>query len=161
RELRWDTELWRQRLRALPPEQQVAVTEQYDKVSQQLAEVRERTPDIFLASDEVLRPVVLEYMWANPERTLLLFVRKMRTLYSAFTPTMSSNEFTTNRNRWLAAASYYPVVILALIGAWVGLRYSYAVAPLYLLIFSVSSGYSLLTTCTRFRLPLDPYLIVF
>ena len=41
------------------------------------------------------------------------------------------------------------------------MRENRALAIIYLFVASITAAYGLLNACTRFRLPLDPYLIVF
>ena len=49
---------------------------------------------------------------------------------------------------------------MGLLGAVLGWRRWRELMPIYFLIVSVTGGYALLTACTRFRLPLDPFLII-
>jgi 4-amino-4-deoxy-L-arabinose transferase-like glycosyltransferase len=160
RDLRWDSPESIARVAQLPAEEQAEFRARYGEVSQRVAARRRVTGDEMLALDDVLLPVALRYMADHPGRTVRLFVRKLVTLYSAFTETQSENEVTTRRNKLLAAISFYPVLLLALIGATMtGARSR--LRPVVLLIASTSLTYALLDTCTRFRLPLDPFLIVF
>jgi 4-amino-4-deoxy-L-arabinose transferase-like glycosyltransferase len=161
RELMWNTDVWRRRLATLDPAEASAVEARYAAADVRVRELQAVTHDRYLATDQVLRPIVLDYMRAHPARVASLFWKKLVTLYSAYTPTMVHNEFTSERNQWLAALSFYPVLVLALLGMAIGFREWRRLGALYGVVLAVSAAYCLLNTCMRFRLPLDPYLIVF
>jgi 4-amino-4-deoxy-L-arabinose transferase-like glycosyltransferase len=161
RHLTWYNEIWRERLQQLPEDEQRALAAQYQLVNQSVEERFQQLGDMYLATDEVLKPLAIESLLSDPKRTATLVLRKVGTLFSAFSGTETKNSFTDWRNKWVAALSFYPVLVLGLAGAWIGLPRRRELALLYLLIVSVAASYVLLTVCTRFRLPLDPYFILF
>lgn len=75
---------------------------------------------------------------------------------------MSTNEHTGGLYKTVAALSFSPMLILAICGMGLGFSRFRDVALLYLLVVSIIAVTSQLTgTQTRYRLPVDPYLILF
>jgi hypothetical protein len=116
--------------------------------------------DSSLAMDDVLGPLAIQQITAHPMRTLRLATRKIVTLYSAFSDTQSANRDVSWRNHVLAALAFYPILALALLGGVMAVWAHRPVGVVISLIGSATLMYALLTACTRFRLPLDPFLIV-
>ena len=158
--LMWNTPTWTERLERLPEDQRRALQDQYQTVDRAVIERRQQLDDEVLATDDVLKPLAIAAIRANPGRTVVLMMRKVRTLFSALSQT-ETNEFNNTRNTWVAGLSFYPILILAMIGAGLGIPRRRELALLYLVIGAIVFNYALLTACTRFRLPIDPYLIVF
>jgi 4-amino-4-deoxy-L-arabinose transferase-like glycosyltransferase len=160
RVLEWGTPMWKERLRALPTERQGELTREYEEVDRLFAERQRVIGDAELTMDEVTAPLAIEAIVGHPGRTARLVLEKVGTLYSAFSDTSSANDRTIPLRRWLAPLSFYPLLGLALVGAALGWPRRRQLMPIYLLVLSVTGVYALLTVCTRFRLPLDPFLIV-
>lgn len=161
RVLQWSTPLWQERLQGLPPERQQELTREYADVDRRVVERQRVVGDAELALDDVLGPLAIDAIVTHPGRTVHLFLAKVGTLFSAFSDTSSTNDRTIPLRRWLAPLSFYPLLGLALIGALLGAPRWRELTPIYFVIVSVTGIYALLTACTRFRLPLDPFLIVF
>ena len=157
----WRTPMWTERLQKLPANEQAEIAARYAELDRSARDLNARIGDRYLATDTVLKPVVLEYMRAHPGRIAKLFLRKLITLYSAFTDTFMHNDLTSPPKRLIAAFAFYPLLGLALAGAWFGRQESRGFAVLYMFILSMSVAYALIAACTRYRLPIDPYLIVF
>jgi len=154
--------LWNERLARLPAEQRNALVAQYNEVEKRIQDLNEQFQDSSLASDRVLAPLAIRYIASHPLQTVVRSCRRLRLLFSAFSPTVSANEHTVGRYKAVAALSFYPVLILAIVGMGLGFSRFRDVALLYLLIVSVIAATSLLlATQTRYRLPVDPYLILF
>jgi 4-amino-4-deoxy-L-arabinose transferase-like glycosyltransferase len=161
RELMWDTAPHRGWLARLTPDERARFLAKYAEPTRLLVEDGRRGGDRYLATDTLAKPLVLRYIADNPRRTAALFFRKLGVLYSAFSSTFSSNVDTTSGKRMWVAVVHYPMLGLALAGMLLSVGHARHLAPIYALLFSISAAYALLTTCTRFRLPLDPFLIVF
>ncbi|MBI5394600.1 MAG: glycosyltransferase family 39 protein [Verrucomicrobia bacterium] len=112
-------------------------------------------------ADRALTAEALRYMGEHPARCALLYGKKLLTLHAAFSPTNQANEHTSGRNQFIATASLYPVLAFGLCGLALGVRRWRPLHPLYLVWGVFAFGLPLLSTCTRFRLPTDPLLIVF
>ena len=157
----WNTPDWYERLQGLPDDQRRALHARYQEVNRLVLMRKSQLHEEELATDEILKPLAIELVTSDPARTAGLMLKKVHTLFMAFSETATQNTDTTSRNRLVAELSFYPILALAVVGAWIGLSRLRALALLYLLIISVVASYSILTVCTRFRLPLDPYLILF
>ncbi len=160
RDLRWTRGDWNARLASLPAAEQEALRLRYAQVTRDVQARRERGDDDYLAMDPVLLPIALEYMRANPGHTAWRYGQKLLTLYSPFTRTWTENPDASVRNQWLAALTFYPLLALAVIGAAMGIRRRAPLGPVVALIATISLTYAILNTCTRFRLPLDPFFAV-
>jgi 4-amino-4-deoxy-L-arabinose transferase-like glycosyltransferase len=112
-------------------------------------------------ADRELGAEARRYMLENPGRCALLYGKKLLASFAAFSRTNQSNEHTSKRNQFLAAASFYPVLGLGLGGVILGLRRWRQLFPLYLVWGAFTFSLPLLTTCTRFRLPTEPLLVMF
>src|SRR6185437_15659232 len=62
---------------------------------------------------------------------------------------------------WVAALSYLPVLVLGLIGLVLSRCHWRALLPVYAYFAVFMSAYSLFMPTTRYRLPLDFFLILF
>lgn len=165
--LHWGTPTWEERLQTLPEERQRELRAEYAQLDRRAVERSRALGDADLALDDVLRPLAIDAIMSHPGRTVRLVIKKVGTLFSAFTETSSTNEGLTETGdhavveyRWLATLSFYPLLAMAAAGAVLGWPRRRELAPIYFLIVSVTGTYALLTACTRFRLPLDPFLIV-
>lgn len=160
RELYWYTDRWKDRAGALEIGAQRDLAARYADVEARVQAIEERTGDRYMATDEVLMPIALRYMATHPGRTLELFGKKLVTLFSPFSKTITSNAYTTATYRLVAQISYLPLLGLAIVGVWLAGRRDPRVTILYGLLGSIVVAYGLLNTCTRFRLPLDPFFII-
>jgi hypothetical protein len=160
RELYWNTWDWHTRMSRLTDDDRVRLQREYSQVARSVREREQRLGDRYLASDEVLGPLALDYMRRHPQRTIELFFLKLRTLFTPFTRTLTVNADVSPRNRAIAAATFYPILVLAIVGAALGLRERRTPLIVYAFIASLALAYGVLNSCTRFRLPLDPYLIM-
>lgn len=157
-----DSSLWGERLARLPSEQRNTLAAQYNDVEKRIQDLTEQLRDPTLASDRVLGPLAVRYIVSHPLQTAVRSCRRLRLMFSAFSPTVSANEHTIGPYRTVVAVLFYPMLALAICGMALGFSRFREVALLYLLIVSVIATTSLLTaTQTRYRLPVDPYLILF
>jgi 4-amino-4-deoxy-L-arabinose transferase-like glycosyltransferase len=156
----WGTTDWEERLQALPEKRQRELQREYELVDRRVVEQNRVLGDTELALDDVLKPLAIDAILSHPGRTAQLILTKVGTLYSSFSDTSTTNDRTIPLRHWLAPLSFYPLLIMGLLGAVLGVPRWRELAPIYFLIVSVTGVYALLTACTRFRLPLDPFLII-
>jgi len=161
RNMAWNTPLWESRLARLSHDERTALEAKYEVIADSVRESYAKTQDIFLSRDDVLKPYVVDYVVSDPLRIAGLFVRKVATLFDSFSDTEKENEYTSGTKKLIASVTFYPILVLALVGAALALPAHRRYAPIYLMIASYVALYGLLTACTRFRLPIDPLLIVF
>jgi hypothetical protein len=164
RELYWnDHDLggWEKRLDDQDEPTRTAIREKYDAIERQFRKREAELNDLFLATDEVLAPVAKQWMREHPARVLRLAGVKFVTFFSAYSDTYSEDDRSIGRKRLLAGASFYPVLVFAAVGMFLELKRWRTNLVLYAILASVTASYCLLNTCTRFRLPLDMFLITF
>lgn len=153
--------LWKERLQKLPPQEQQALTAKYEGPAKRLFLREEELGDSYLAYDEVMKPVTIRLILTNPLRTLELCLKKLMTLYSAFSTPSSTNRDTSGIIKRLAAMTFYPVLGLGLVGAWLGLAHWRDLLPTYSVVGMASVAYASLVAATRYRLPIDGFWILF
>lgn len=161
RNMAWDNYVWNDRLAEISPERRAEIEARYDVIVDDVRAAYEKSGDIFLARDEVLRPVVIGLIAEDPGRFAHLFGLKIVTLFDAFSDTEKSNGSTTSAKKLIASVTYYPVLLLALVGIAMIVREHRRFAAILLYISSFAVVYGMLTACTRFRLPIDPFLMLF
>jgi 4-amino-4-deoxy-L-arabinose transferase-like glycosyltransferase len=149
-------EVWTSRLQELEPHRRESVMQTYAKVRQDLKALDPAGYDRYL-----LR-LALVYMAEHPFRSIGLFIHKVGTLYTAFTPLRAENvEFISTKKRFVFSLLYYPTLLLGAFGAVYGMREWRKYLLLYLPIIALTLGYGMLTAAARFRVPIEPYIIVF
>lgn len=104
----------------------------------------------------------IQFIKANPEQTIKLSGRKFLEFWSPFPNTVSNR----SNNRWskeniLSLISYMPVLLLAIIGVYLTRREWYKLLPVYAYFFALTAPYIIFLPTTRYRLPLDFFLIMF
>lgn len=161
RELSFRQDVWHERIAAYPEPERSTIEARYREAAQRIDALKVASGDDYTATDAVLGPLAWEHIRTHPLRTIELFVRKLGTLFLPFSKTLVTNEHTTSVNQWIAALAYVPVLLLAVAGLWLSAGRHPGLWILYGLLVSVTAAYGVLTACTRFRLPLDPYLVVF
>jgi hypothetical protein len=161
RELSFDQDVWRERIAALPPAERTAVEARYRDAAARIAALAAEHGDVHHASDVVLGPLAVEFMRTHPFRTVDLFARKLWTLFLPFSKTLVTNPDTTLLKKTVATAAYLPILAFAMLGLWSSAGRTRGLWVIHALLLSIAATYALLTACTRFRLPLDPYLILF
>jgi len=161
RNMTWGNYVWEERLAELTPERRAEIQERYEVIVDDVRTTYEKTDDIFLARDEVLRPVVMRLFADDPVRSLQLFGAKVVTLFDSFSDTEKSNASTTSAKKLVASVTYYPILLLALIGIALVAREHRRYSAVILYVSSFVVVYGMLTACTRFRLPIDPFLMLF
>ena len=117
--------------------------------------------DFSLERDALLREKALSYIRANPFRFLKNYFKKLFLFWAPIKGTMSKNEFTTLTTDILGAVSFLGIFIPFLFGFLFSVKDWRKLFPLYLMIFVLNLGISLFTTTIRYRIGIDPYLILF
>jgi len=152
---------WRRRLAQAPPDLRSRLEAKYEPVQQAIQRRARDVHDAYIARDEVLRSVVIDYVRDHPGRAAALFARKVLTMLDAFSDTATANSDTTSAKKLLAAVAFYPMLALALVGAVLALPERRKFAFPYLLIVAWLGAHGVMTACTRFRLPIDPLFLLF
>lgn len=158
--LGWTFKPWLDRLAKLPEPRRSEIASKYEQVDRRFREVRPHVADAMLARDDVLKPIVTDLIAEDPGRFLRLFARKIVTLFNAFTPTGDANIHSVSPLTIGVAVYFYPLLALAIVGVILTAREWRRYAPLVLLIVAWAGVHGILTSCTRFRLPIDPFLFL-
>jgi 4-amino-4-deoxy-L-arabinose transferase-like glycosyltransferase len=158
RYLRWDRDIWRVRLEALDAGTRAAVVEKYAGVRERVVTREREVGDYHLALDDVLAPVARDYIAAEPGRAVRLALRKLTTFFSAFSRT--ATETLSPATAVVAAVAFYPLLLLAALGPALAPRHAAGLLLPYLVVAAMAAAHAVLTSCTRFRLPVDPYIIL-
>jgi 4-amino-4-deoxy-L-arabinose transferase-like glycosyltransferase len=114
-----------------------------------------------IEQDRALQQEAFRWARTHPRAFLRNSLRRLLTLHEAFSRTLSTNETTSTRNQLIASLTFYPVLTLGLIGAFLALRRNRASWILHAVVCSLTMIHLPMTACTRFRLPWDPYWIIF
>ncbi len=73
----------------------------------------------------------------------------------------TKNRFLSTFTKWVSIISFGPVLIFALVGAWASRQVFRKSLLLVFMIMSFAFAYSFFVTQMRYRIPIEPYLIVF
>ena len=111
--------------------------------------------------DSRLNREALAWIRAHPTVFLRNCLNRMVTMHEAFSRTLSSNEATSRRNRAIASVTFYPILICGVLGAFLAWRRNRASWVLHATVAALTLVHVVLTACTRFRIPIDPYWIIF
>jgi hypothetical protein len=128
-------------------------------VPEDLAEARKTTPPG--AWDQMCMERGLEYVRDDPGRFVSLYFQKLVNYYRFYPDTIEKNEFTNTRTTWIALLTSGPAIILGLAGMWLARDTWRRLMPMYAVVILYSLLYPAFTTCVRYRLPLDAYLLLF
>jgi hypothetical protein len=149
-------EVWTSRLQELALHSRRTVEHKYAKVQNDLKALDA------VSHDRYLQKLALAYMAEHPVRSLELFVYKVGTLYTAFTPVRTENrEVISHKRRFLFSLLFYPTLLLGAFGALCGLREWRRYLLIYLPVAALTLGYGVLAAAARFRVPIEPYIIIF
>jgi hypothetical protein len=155
-----DNPVWKERVAALPDAERAAVEAKYDGVRANLRAHRHETADVFLARDDVLGAVARDYVVERPGAFALRFVRSVVTLFSAFSDTGTENAHTGSVLKIARSVQFYPLLAFAGFGAVLALTDWRRLLPIYGTIAAWAAVHGALTACTRFRLDVDPLILV-
>jgi 4-amino-4-deoxy-L-arabinose transferase-like glycosyltransferase len=148
--------VWTRRLQEVEPTRRRELVQKYSGVQRDLESLDE------IDRDRYLQRIALAFIGQNPSRALVLFIRKIGTIYTAYTgvwPTNRDNIGSTKR--LVLSVIFYPTLILSLFGMLYALRQWRKYLILYLPIVSLTLAYGITTGASRFRIPIEPYIIIF
>ena len=112
-------------------------------------------------ADRELGREAMRYIRQDPVGFLARYWKRLLTLHCAYTDTIKINVHGHARNRFVASASSYPLLILGFCGLVLQARRWRELRVLYLVWVVITLGLAVLTTCTRYRLSTDPLLAIF
>jgi 4-amino-4-deoxy-L-arabinose transferase-like glycosyltransferase len=116
----------------------------------------------YLAEDRIYWRQGLKFVQESPRRFLLLSMRRFLHFWSPIPDavTVSTGSAVSIRNA-LAAVTYVPALLLGLVGVILTRSQWRQLLPVYGFFLVISAAYSVFPPWTRYRLPLDFYLLIF
>jgi 4-amino-4-deoxy-L-arabinose transferase-like glycosyltransferase len=149
-------EVWLSRLQSLEPFQRKELSHKYDLVIRDL-----QTLDN-IDKDRYLQNLAMSFIVDHPARSLALFFHKLQTLYTPFTEVRPEHATLFNdMQRFTFLLIFYPTLVFGVIGVLHGLSNWREHLPLYLVVLSISVAYGITTAAARFRIPIEPFLILY
>lgn len=111
--------------------------------------------------DKVYTRAALKYIVNSPGEFLKIYMQKFINFWRFYPKTMSQNKDTSQRNIIVSIIFYGFLIPFAFIGMAVSIKKWKQYFLLYASILSFNLGYSLFITTVRYRLPIEPYIVVF
>jgi 4-amino-4-deoxy-L-arabinose transferase-like glycosyltransferase len=104
----------------------------------------------------------LQFLRADPGRAATLTVRKFLQLWTPVPDAVTNRESSaSNAVIWMSILSYTPVLLLGLTGFALSVRRWRKLLPIYAYFLAFTAIYSVFLPTTRYRLPLDFFLVLF
>ena len=149
-------EVWFSRLQTLELSQRRELSHKYGLISGDLKGLDN------IDKDRYLQKLAISFIVENPARSLALFFQKLQTLYTPFTEVRPEHASIFNdMQRFAFLLIFYPTLVLGVIGVVHGLSRWREHLPLYLAVLSISIAYGITTAAARFRIPIEPFLILY
>jgi 4-amino-4-deoxy-L-arabinose transferase-like glycosyltransferase len=149
-------EVWLSRLQSLPLSEREELSHKYDLVSRDLETLDN------IDKDRYLQKLAFSFIVEHPARSLALFFHKLRTLYTPFTEVRPEHATIFSDMQVFAfLLIFYPTLVLGLIGLFYGLSGWREHLPLYMAVLSISVAYGITTAAARFRIPIEPFLVLY
>jgi 4-amino-4-deoxy-L-arabinose transferase-like glycosyltransferase len=104
-----------------------------------------------------------QFLLESPVRTATLAVRKFLQFWSPLPDAVSNRDESggSRATAWISILSYLPVLILGCVGLLLSRRQWRGLLPLYLYFAVFTAVYCVFLPTTRYRLPLDFFLVIF
>jgi 4-amino-4-deoxy-L-arabinose transferase-like glycosyltransferase len=148
--------VWSARMQTLEPIQRSEVTRKYERVTRDLQVLDN------VDQDRYLLKLATSFIVEHPAHSLVLFLRKLQTLYTPFTelrPEHANVFKDTQRHAFIMI--FYPTLLFGSIGLLHGFSNWREHLPLLLAVISISVAYGITTAAARFRIPIEPFLILY
>jgi hypothetical protein len=143
-------------MQTLEPIQRLEVTRKYDTVTRDLQSLDN------VDKDRYLLKLAVSFIIEHPARSLALFLRKLQTLYTPFTELRPEHANIFNDTQRLAfLVIFYPTLLFGLIGLLHGFSNWREHLPVLLNVVSISVAYGITTAAARFRIPIEPFVILY
>jgi 4-amino-4-deoxy-L-arabinose transferase-like glycosyltransferase len=103
-----------------------------------------------------------KFIRESPLKSVQLSMRKIAEFWSPMPDAVTRGEaYGGSARNWIAVVSYTPILLLAIAGALFSVRQTRRLLPIYGYILAFTAVYSVFLPTTRYRLPLDFFLILF
>jgi hypothetical protein len=117
----------------------------------------------YIAADEAMSwHAGWEFVRESPGRSVLLSLKKVAEFWGPKPDATSTGAANGGDAKdWISVATYGPVLLLAMIGALLARRQFLHLSPIYAYAAIFTAVYAVYLPTTRYRLPLDFFLIIF
>lgn|GEM_PF-6296529 len=105
--------------------------------------------------------LALSYILNHPLDFMKNYLTRFVKFWRVYPDTLSQNRDVNARNKLISALFYIPFLVLAFIGMFQNIGDWRKIAGLYLFVLFFALGYSFFSPSIRYRLPVEPYLILF
>ena len=111
--------------------------------------------------DRIYREEAVRFITSHPKEFIILYVKKFINFWRIYPKPISQNQYTSTKTKLISIFSYGILLFFSLIALWqTRRRFVYlCLIPISALLFAM--GYSLFLTSTRYRLPIDAFIILF
>ena len=111
--------------------------------------------------DAIYRREAIRFIENHPIKFVRLYFKKFINFWRIYPKTISKNQYTSNRNKIISIFSYGILLLFSLFGlCYIRDRFLYlSLMPLSAIFLGL--GYSLFLTSTRYRMPIDSFIILF
>src|SRR5262249_28158947 len=120
RELSWDNDIWARRAAQLDEGARRALDRKYAEIGDRGDAAGEEAGDFCVAGGVVLLPRALGYVRPHPVRPAPLFSTKREALFPPSRKLPTTTRDAPRRNQTLATITFWPMIVLAVVGACVG-----------------------------------------
>ncbi len=103
----------------------------------------------------------INFILTQPHIFLKNYSLRFINFWRFYPDTISKNKFTTRRNTIISALFYGMLIPLSFLGMIIGLKKWKQNILFYGFVLSFAFGYSLFLTTIRYRLPVEPYMVIF
>jgi 4-amino-4-deoxy-L-arabinose transferase-like glycosyltransferase len=98
----------------------------------------------------------------SPARTVILSLRKILEFWSPKPDAVTTGRANAGSAKdWIAILSYTPMLLLAILGIGLSAQQARRLLPIYAYFLTFTAVYAVFLPTTRYRLPLDFFLIIF
>jgi len=126
------------------------------------AELRNKAAELSPQNeDKYISKQAFDFIFKSPGEFAKLYFKKFINFWRFYPKTISQNKFTSQKNNIISLLFYGFVIPVAFLGMFVSLKQWRKLFVLFAIIFSFNIGYSFFMTSIRYRLPVEPYIIIF
>ncbi len=111
--------------------------------------------------NEILEKEALNFIKKSPFQFIKLYTKKFVNFWRFYPKTISQNKYTNKKNTIVSLLFYGILIPFAFVGMAVSIKKWRKYYILYAVPFSFNFGYSFFGTTIRYRLPVEPYIVIF
>jgi 4-amino-4-deoxy-L-arabinose transferase-like glycosyltransferase len=145
-----------------PANEQQQYCQQLQRLHHRLSTANLSTEQYIAADEAAGWKAGWDFVRESPRRSALLSVRKVLEFWNPQPDATTAGRANGGAARdWISIVSYTPVLLLALVGMRLSAPQTGRLLPIYAYILTFTGVYAVFLPTTRYRLPLDFFLIIF